>query len=85
MLYVIAPSLGCFVSPGVGRVYTMPTAAEQLGPARPSQQGCIAVLVHTSLAQCTWLDTYQYRQSALITAQAPLFLSVMTYHSLKRT
>ena len=32
-----------------------------------------------------WLDTYQYRQSALTTAQVPLFLSVMTCHSLERT
>jgi len=37
------------------------------------------------LAWRTWLDTYQYWQSALITAQVPLFLSVMTRHSLERT
>ena len=82
----IVPSFGCFVSPGIGRVYTMPTAAEQLRglPAHPSKVHSSPWCIR-SLTWCTWLDTYQYWQSALITAQAPLFLSVMTCHSLKRT
>jgi len=43
------------------------------GPARPSQQGCIAALgAYGSLAWCTWLDTFQYPQPALITASGAL-------------
>ena len=41
------------------------------GPARPSEQGCIAAPgAYGSLAWCTWLDTFQFRQSELITSGA---------------
>ena len=81
----IVPSLGCFVSPGIGLVYTTLAAAEQPRvylpiPARlHSSPWCIREPGVLHMA-----DTYQYRQLALITAQAPLFLSVMTCHSLER-
>jgi len=82
----IVPSLGCFVSPGIGLVYTTLAAAEQPRvyppiPARlHSSSWCIREPGVLHMA-----DTYQYRQLALITAQVPLFLSIMIRHSLKRT
>ena len=60
-----------------------PTAAEWprgLPPRLHSSPWCIRTpgIVHMA-------DTFQFRQSALITTQVLLFLSVMTCHSLTRT
>ena len=69
----IGPSLGCFISPGVGLVCTMPTAAKQPRvrlsiPARlHSSPWCIREpgVVHMA-------DTFQYRQSVLIITSGTL-------------
>jgi len=55
------------------------------GSTRPSQQGHAAAWCMQCLSWCTWPNTYQCQQSALITTQVPLFLSVMACHSLKST
>ena len=69
----IVPSFGCFISIGVGQVYTMPTAAERPRACRASQQGCIAV----PGAYGTWrgaraLTPISFWQSALITTSGDL-------------
>jgi len=75
-----------FVSQGRDRMYAMPTATEWSSDLpRPSQQFHAAVWSMRCLAWCTRPNAYQCQRSALITTQAPLFLSVMTCHSLKRT
>ena len=79
----IVPSLGGFVSPGIGlSAHHTQQLPSDPGPAHQPQQG------HSS-QWCMWLpgvaymaDTFQYRQqSTLTTAQALLFLSVMACHS----
>ena len=70
-MFIVPNSLGCFISVGIGRVYTTPAAASGSGPARSSQ-----------LHSCPWYtqkpgmvymaDTFQCRQSALITTSGAL-------------
>jgi len=76
----IVHGVGRLFSQGAGRVYATPRATEHI-PARSrgSLMHTVPDVVHT------WPNTYQCRRSALITTQAPLFLSVMTCRSLERT
>ena len=84
----LVPSFGWFVSLGVCRVYTMPTLSCRAaqGPTRSSQQGCLAA----PGAYRAWhgehgLTSFSFSSWHSLQLQVPLFLSVMTCHSLKRT